>query len=50
MDTRREPVIVSAVRTPIGRFLGGLVPAAGPHTRRPRHQGGLRAQSGSTPR
>jgi acetyl-CoA C-acetyltransferase len=26
MDTRREPVIVSAVRTPIGKFLGGLAP------------------------
>jgi acetyl-CoA C-acetyltransferase len=26
MDPKREPVIVSAVRTPIGRFLGGLSP------------------------
>ena len=26
MDSRREPVIVSAVRTPIGKFLGALAP------------------------
>jgi acetyl-CoA C-acetyltransferase len=26
MDSRREPVIISAVRTPIGRFLGALSP------------------------
>src|SRR5512137_251390 len=26
MDSKREPVIVSAVRTPIGRFLGALSP------------------------
>jgi len=26
MDSRREPVIVSAVRTPVGKFLGGLAP------------------------
>jgi len=29
-DTSRVPVIVSAVRTPIGRFLGGLSPLAAP--------------------
>jgi len=26
MDSRRDPVIVSAVRTPVGKFLGGLAP------------------------
>jgi acetyl-CoA C-acetyltransferase len=26
MDIRREPIIVSAVRTPVGKFLGGLAP------------------------
>jgi acetyl-CoA C-acetyltransferase len=26
MDTQRTPVIVSAVRTPIGKFMGGLAP------------------------
>ena len=29
-DTSRSPVIVSAVRTPIGRFLGGLSPLSAP--------------------
>src|SRR6478752_1116478 len=29
-DTSRTPVIVSAVRTPIGRFLGGLSPLSAP--------------------
>src|SRR5437762_384373 len=29
-DTSRTPVIVSAVRTPIGRFLGGLAPLTAP--------------------
>src|SRR5438270_13950076 len=29
-DTSRQPVIVSAVRTPIGRFLGGLAPLSAP--------------------
>ena len=29
-DTSRVPVIVSAVRTPIGRFLGGLSPLSAP--------------------
>ena len=29
-DTSRIPVIVSAVRTPIGRFLGGLSPLSAP--------------------
>jgi acetyl-CoA C-acetyltransferase len=29
-DTTRQPVIVSAVRTPIGRFLGGLSPLTAP--------------------
>ena len=29
-DTRRQPVIVSAVRTPIGRFLGGLSTLSAP--------------------
>jgi len=29
-DTSRVPVIVSATRTPIGRFLGGLAPLAAP--------------------
>lgn len=29
-DTSRTPVIVSAVRTPIGRFLGGLAPRTAP--------------------
>jgi acetyl-CoA C-acetyltransferase len=29
-DRSRTPVIVSAVRTPIGKFLGGLSPLAGP--------------------
>jgi acetyl-CoA C-acetyltransferase len=29
-DTSREPVIVAAARTPIGRFLGGLVPLSAP--------------------
>ncbi|HTT68777.1 MAG TPA: acetyl-CoA C-acetyltransferase [Gemmatimonadales bacterium] len=30
LDPRTTPVIVSAVRTPIGRFLGGLAPLAAP--------------------
>jgi acetyl-CoA C-acetyltransferase len=30
LDPRTTPVIVSAVRTPIGRFLGGLTPLAAP--------------------
>jgi acetyl-CoA C-acetyltransferase len=29
-DTSRQPVIVSAARTPIGRFLGGLAPLTAP--------------------
>jgi acetyl-CoA C-acetyltransferase len=29
-DTSRQPVIVSAARTPIGRFLGGLAPLSAP--------------------
>jgi acetyl-CoA C-acetyltransferase len=29
-DTSREPVIVAAARTPIGRFLGGLAPMSAP--------------------
>src|SRR5687767_12085910 len=29
-DTSRTPVIVSAARTPIGRFLGGLSPLSAP--------------------
>ncbi len=29
-DTSRQPVIVSAARTPIGRFLGGLSPLSAP--------------------
>ena len=29
-DTSRSPVIVSAVRTPIGKFLGGLAPLSAP--------------------
>jgi len=29
-DTSRQPVIVAAARTPIGRFLGGLSPLAAP--------------------
>src|SRR5258708_2655405 len=29
-DSSREPVIVSAARTPIGRFLGGLAPLSAP--------------------
>mgnify|MGYP000259329457 CR=1 FL=1 len=29
-DTSRQPVIVSAVRTPIGRYLGGLSPLSAP--------------------
>jgi acetyl-CoA C-acetyltransferase len=29
-DTARQPVIVSAARTPIGRFLGGLAPLTAP--------------------
>jgi len=29
-DMSRQPVIVSAVRTPIGRFLGGLAPLSAP--------------------
>ena len=30
MDSSRTPVIVSAVRTPIGRYLGGLAPLTAP--------------------
>ncbi len=30
LDPRTTPVVVSAVRTPIGRFLGGLAPLAAP--------------------
>ena len=29
-DPSRQPVIVSAARTPIGRFLGGLAPLSAP--------------------
>src|SRR3954465_12574965 len=29
-DTSRTPVIVSAARTPIGKFLGGLAPLSAP--------------------
>ena len=29
-DTSRQPVIVAAARTPIGRFLGGLSPLSAP--------------------
>ena len=29
-DASRQPVIVSAARTPIGRFLGGLAPLSAP--------------------
>ena len=29
-DTSRQPVIVAAVRTPIGRYLGGLSPLSAP--------------------
>src|SRR5215475_8743270 len=29
-DTSRQPVIVGAARTPIGRFLGGLAPLSAP--------------------
>ena len=29
-DTARQPVIVAAARTPIGRFLGGLSPLSAP--------------------
>src|SRR3982750_2205872 len=29
-DTSRQPVIVSAARTPIGRYLGGLAPLSAP--------------------
>src|ERR1051326_9126423 len=29
-DPSREPVIVSAARTPIGKFLGGLAPLSAP--------------------
>ena len=29
-DASRQPVIVAAARTPIGRFLGGLAPLSAP--------------------
>src|ERR671937_232608 len=29
-DTSRQPVIVAAARTPIGKFLGGLAPLTAP--------------------
>ena len=36
-DATRIPVIVSAARTPIGKFLGGLVAALRARARRHRH-------------
>ncbi|HEX7020884.1 MAG TPA: acetyl-CoA C-acyltransferase, partial [Gemmatimonadaceae bacterium] len=30
MDLSRQPVLVSAARTPIGKFLGGLAPLTAP--------------------
>ena len=50
-DPRTTPVIVSAVRTPIGRFLGGLSPLTAPELggdRHPRGGGALRGAARRT--